>query len=82
MAGQLGINSTLVERASRLAKCDLLTDMVGELPELQGIMGRYYAVESGEDPEVARALDEQYMPRVCRSRPAGNRYGQNTGVGR
>ena len=39
--------------------------MVGELPELQGIMGRYYALESNEHPEVAQALDEQYMPRYA-----------------
>ena len=63
IAGQLGVKPDLVERASYLAKCDLLTDMVGELPELQGIMGRYYALESNEHPEVAQALDEQYMPR-------------------
>ena len=65
IAGQLGVKADLVERASRLAKCDLLTDMVGELPELQGIMGRYYALESNEHPEVAQALDEQYMPRYA-----------------
>ena len=65
MAGQLGVNPDLFERANYLAKCDLLTDMVGELPELQGIMGRYYAMESNEHPEVARALDEQYMPRYA-----------------
>ena len=65
IAGQLGVKPDLVERASYLAKCDLLTDMVGELPELQGIMGRYYALESNEHPEVAQALDEQYMPRYA-----------------
>ena len=65
IAGQLGIEPTPIERASHLAKCDLLTDMVGEFPELQGIMGRYYALESNEQPEVARALDEQYMPRYA-----------------
>ena len=65
IAGQLGIKPELIERAARLAKCDLLTDMVGELPELQGIMGRYYALESNEHPEVAMALDEQYMPRYA-----------------
>ena len=63
IAGQLEFESALVERAARLAKCDLLSDMVGEFPELQGIMGRYYALESNERPEVARALEEQYMPR-------------------
>ena len=63
IAGQLELDTGLVERASRLAKCDLLTDMVGEFPELQGIMGRYYALDNNEHPEVARALEEQYMPR-------------------
>ena len=65
IAGQLGIKPDLIERASHLAKCDLMTDMVGEFPELQGIMGRYYALESNEQPEVAQALDEQYMPRYA-----------------
>ena len=65
IAGQLGIEPDPIERASSLAKCDLLTDMVGEFPELQGIMGRYYALESNEQPEVAQALDEQYMPRYA-----------------
>ena len=62
IAKQLEFDATLVARAARLAKCDLLTDMVGEFPELQGIMGRHYALESNELPEVARALEEQYMP--------------------
>ena len=63
MAGQLEFEASLVERAARLAKCDLLSDMVGEFPELQGVMGRHYALECDEHPEVARALEEQYMPR-------------------
>lgn len=63
IAAQLGYAPDLVERASRLAKCDLLSDMVGEFPELQGTMGRYYALESNERPEVAQSLQEQYMPR-------------------
>jgi glycyl-tRNA synthetase beta chain len=50
-------------RAAELAKCDLLTSMVGEFPELQGIMGRYYATADGEPAEVAAAIDEHYMPR-------------------
>lgn len=50
-------------RAAKLAKCDLMTEMVGEFPELQGIMGYHYAVNSGEDEEVASAIDEQYLPR-------------------
>ena len=63
IAEQLGYTPERVERAARLAKCDLLSDMVGEFPELQGTMGRYYALESNEHPEVAQALQEQYMPR-------------------
>ncbi|HFA59662.1 MAG TPA: glycine--tRNA ligase subunit beta, partial [Rhodospirillales bacterium] len=55
----------LAERAALLAKCDLLTQMVYEFPELQGIMGRYYARHDGEPEEVAEALDEQYMPRFA-----------------
>ena len=51
------------ERAAGLAKCDLLSSMVGEFPELQGIMGRYYATADGEPVEVAAAIDEHYLPR-------------------
>jgi glycyl-tRNA synthetase beta chain len=52
-------------RAAELAKTDLLTDMVGEFPELQGIMGSYYAVHDGEDAEVAAACSEHYQPRFA-----------------
>ncbi len=51
-----------VARACRLAKADLVTSMVGEFPELQGIMGEIYATRQGEDPEVARAIREHYLP--------------------
>ena len=50
-------------RAAELSKCDLMTGMVGEFPELQGLMGYYYARNDGEAPGVAQALNEQYMPR-------------------
>ncbi|HEX6639087.1 MAG TPA: glycine--tRNA ligase subunit beta [Steroidobacteraceae bacterium] len=50
-------------RAAELAKCDLLSNMVGEFPELQGIMGRYYATADGEAAEVCAAIDEHYLPR-------------------
>ncbi len=53
------------KRAATLAKCDLMTEMVGEFPELQGIMGRYYALHDGEAPEVAQAILEHYMPRFA-----------------
>ena len=48
------------ERAALLAKCDLLTQVVGEFPELQGVMGRYYALADGEPPEIAKAIEEHY----------------------
>lgn len=51
------------ERAAELCKCDLLTAMVGEFPELQGIMGTYYALADGETGEVAVAIREHYLPR-------------------
>ena len=61
-------NSDWAERAARLAKCDLLTQMVQEFPELQGIMGRYYALHDQEALEVAHAQEEQYLPRFAGDR--------------
>jgi glycyl-tRNA synthetase beta chain len=61
---RLGVGA-LVERAAELAKADLMTAMVGEFPELQGIMGRYYAVAQGEAAEVAQAIEEHYRPRFA-----------------
>jgi glycyl-tRNA synthetase beta chain len=59
----IGGNTSWSYRAAMLSKCDLMTTMVSEFPELQGIMGRYYAEHDGEPHEVARALEEQYQPR-------------------
>ncbi|MDZ4163584.1 MAG: glycine--tRNA ligase subunit beta [Smithellaceae bacterium] len=56
--------SPIVERAAWLAKADLLTKMVGEFPELQGVMGREYALAEGEDPRIAVAIYEHYLPNV------------------
>lgn len=56
-------NPKKVERAARLAKADLLTDVVGEFPELQGLMGKYYALAQGEDASVAAASEEHYSPK-------------------
>jgi len=52
----------MVRRAARLAKADLLTEVVGEFPELQGLMGKYYALAQGEDASVAAACEEHYKP--------------------
>ena len=65
IASQLGENTSLAERAAELCKCDLLSDMVGELPSLQGVIGRYYAQHDGEDNQVADALDDYYKPRFA-----------------
>jgi glycyl-tRNA synthetase beta chain len=65
LARQLQENTAYAKRAGLLSKCDLMTDMVHEFPDLQGIMGRYYAANDGEANEVAIALDEQYMPRFA-----------------
>ena len=53
----------LISAAALISKSDLITDMVGEFADLQGIMGRYYAIEDGEHPDVAEAQLEQYLPR-------------------
>lgn len=63
IATQIGANAEHARRAAQLSKCDLVTGMVGEFPELQGIMGEYYALSDGEHVEVARALREQYLPK-------------------
>ncbi|MGO9038689.1 MAG: glycine--tRNA ligase subunit beta [Steroidobacteraceae bacterium] len=56
---------TQVGRAAELAKADLMTAMVGEFPELQGVMGRHYAEAEGDPPEVALAIEEHYLPRYA-----------------
>ncbi|MFM0508516.1 glycine--tRNA ligase subunit beta [Paraburkholderia sp. RL17-373-BIF-A] len=63
IAGLIGADVVLAKRAARLAKADLITDMVGEFPELQGTMGTYYARHDGEPEEVALACSEHYQPR-------------------
>lgn len=55
----------LVTRAAQLYKCDLMSNMVYEFPDLQGIMGQYYAINSGENDMVAKAMNEVYMPRFA-----------------
>jgi glycyl-tRNA synthetase beta chain len=66
----------LVARAALLAKADLMTQMVGEFPELQGVMGRYYAEAEGLPAEVARAIEEHYRPRFAGDALPETRTGQ------
>jgi glycyl-tRNA synthetase beta chain len=67
LAGELaplvGADVERAKRAARLCKADLLTEMVGEFPELQGTMGKYYAEEQGEDEAVAHAIEDHYRPK-------------------
>ena len=65
LAPLVGADVALAERAASLAKADLVTDMVGEFPELQGTMGRYYAQHDGEQPDVADAIAQHYWPRFA-----------------
>ncbi len=62
IAKTIGADPERAKLASRLAKADLVTGMVGEFPELQGLMGRYYALDQGADPEVADAIRDHYKP--------------------
>jgi len=62
LAPKVGADSDLAGRAAHLAKADLATEMVGEFPELQGLMGRYYSSAQGEEPSVAAAIEEHYKP--------------------
>ncbi|HET8706724.1 MAG TPA: glycine--tRNA ligase subunit beta, partial [Pseudomonadales bacterium] len=65
IAHKIGANEAWAERAGLLCKADLSSEMVGEFPELQGIMGMYYARHDNEPEEIAIALNEQYMPRFA-----------------
>jgi len=63
IAKKLAGDAQLALRAAELCKCDLMTEMVGEFPSLQGVMGRYYANHDGENAEVAQALEDYYKPK-------------------
>ena len=65
IAKALGADAAAAERAARLAKADLVTEMVGEFPELQGTMGKYYARLDGETEEIAEAIEQHYWPRFA-----------------
>lgn len=71
LSGDLGLSDSdlaALERGAFLSKCDLLSQMVGEFPELQGVIGKYYALESGEKLETSLAIGEQYLPRTVHDR--------------
>jgi glycyl-tRNA synthetase beta chain len=80
LAPAFGAAAAHVRRAAELCKCDLLTEMVGEFPELQGTMGRYYAAADGEDAEVATAIESHYSPRHARDALPEDAAGQTLAV--
>jgi len=80
IASELNADTGLAKRAAQLAKCDLMSEMVNEFPDLQGIMGRYYASNDGEDMAVALALDEQYMPRFSGDQTPSSVIGQTLSI--
>jgi glycyl-tRNA synthetase beta chain len=75
IAAQLQSSTIDAARAAELCKCDLLTALVGEFPDLQGIVGAYYAAADGESPEVATAIREHYLPRGAQDQVARSAAG-------
>jgi len=65
LAADIGADPELASRAAYLSKTDLISDLVGEFPDLQGVAGYYYALHDGENPQVAQAIREQYLPRFA-----------------
>lgn len=80
IATHIGGDKLQALRAAELCKCDLMTAMVGEFPELQGIMGRYYAQHDGEAGDIATAIDEHYMPRFAGDQLPQTRTGQAVAI--
>ncbi|MEQ1579160.1 MAG: glycine--tRNA ligase subunit beta [Steroidobacteraceae bacterium] len=80
IASRTGADSQLAARAADLCKCDLLSLMVGEFPELQGIMGQYYARHDGESEEVATAIAEHYLPKFAGDGLPGSQAGMAVAI--
>ena len=76
LAKQLGCDPKVLSRSAQLCKTDLLTDMVGEFPDLQGVMGKYYALQDGESEAVANAIEQHYWPRFAGDAIPPSDYGQ------
>jgi glycyl-tRNA synthetase beta chain len=80
LAGLIKADKNASERAAYLCKADLLTGVVGEFPKLQGVMGRHYALISGEDPRVADAILEHYLPRFAGDMLPASPEGVSVGI--
>ncbi len=80
IAGKIGADVALARRAARLAKADLLTGMVGEFPELQGVMGMHYARHDGEPEGIALAIEAHYRPRFAGDELPGDRMSDSVAL--
>ena len=80
IARRIGGDPSLARRTAALAKCDLLSNLVGEFPELQGSIGMHVARSNGEQAEVARAIEEHYLPRFAGDRLPDTKTGQALGL--
>jgi glycyl-tRNA synthetase beta chain len=80
LSGILGADKKIAERAAHLCKADLITGVVGEFPKLQGVMGKQYALLSGEDARVADAVLEHYLPRFAGDKLPGSLEGMCVGI--
>ena len=80
IARLIGADADSAARAAKLAKADLVTGMVGEFPELQGLMGRYYAIDQGVDPQVADAIRDHYKPQGPSDTIPVTRIGQSVAL--
>lgn len=80
IAAQAGADPALAQRAAMLSKCDLLSSLVSEFPELQGTMGKYFALHDQEPTEVAAAIEEQYLPRFAGDRLPQSKAGQTLAI--
>ncbi|MEO5739357.1 MAG: glycine--tRNA ligase subunit beta [Vicinamibacterales bacterium] len=80
IASLIGADSSAARRAAHLCKADLMTGMVGEFPELQGLMGMYYARHDGEPQAVAEAIDAHYRPRFAGDALPGNAVGASVAL--
>lgn len=80
IADLISIDPEQASRAAMLSKCDLMTQMVSEFPELQGTMGHHYALAGGENPDVARAIEEHYLPRFAGDRIPTTDVGRVLGI--
>ena len=80
LAQKIGADPLASEKAARLGLADLNTEMVGEFPELQGVMGKYYALNEGIEPEIATAIEQRYWPRFAEDKLPEGKVAQSVAL--